>query len=188
MNFIKTLIPEVFIIDPIIHGDARGYFMESFLLDKFQTSILKTDFVQENESCSKYGVLRGLHYQTEPFAQSKLVRVIKGKIVDIALDIRKGSPTFGQHVAIELSGENKRQLFIPRGFAHGFSVLENDTIVQYKTDNLYSPEHERAILWNDPSLKIDWKIPENDILLSEKDKCHPLLEKADLFDYQRNLY
>lgn len=184
MNFIRTAIPDVYIIEPIVHGDGRGYFMESFLLSEFEREISKISFVQENESCSKYGVLRGLHYQAEPFAQSKLIRVVTGRIMDIAVDIRKGSPTFGKYMAVELSGENKRQLFIPKGFAHGFSVLEDNTIVQYKTDNIYSPSHERAILWNDPSLAIKWGIPAKDVILSDKDKKHPLLKDAYLFEYK----
>jgi len=188
MKFIKTHIPEVFIIEPNVYGDERGYFMESFLSLEFQEAVSKTIFIQENESSSKYGVLRGLHYQLEPYAQSKLLRVVSGRIIDIALDIRYGSPTFGKHIAVELSAANKRQLFIPRGFAHGFSVLENDTIVQYKTDNRYSPEHERAIIWNDPSLGIEWGISTEDIILSDKDKKHPLLKDALLFDYSRPLY
>jgi len=188
MKFIQTEIPEVYIVEPTVHGDSRGYFMESFLAWRFESEVRNTVFIQENESKSRYGVLRGLHYQIEPYSQSKLLRVITGRIIDIAVDIRTGSPTFGKHVSVELSAENKRQLFIPRGFAHGFSVLENDTIVQYKTDNPYSPEHERAIIWNDPDLNIDWKLPEHEILLSDKDRRHPTLKSAILFDYNKPLY
>lgn len=188
MKIIKTEIPEVVIIEPVVRGDSRGYFMESFLKEKFEREVKSTIFVQENESISSYGVLRGLHYQLSPFSQSKLIRVVTGKILDVAVDIRKGSPTFGKWVATVLSGENKRQLFVPRGFAHGFSVLENDTIVQYKTDNYYAPEFEAAIRWNDPALSIDWGLPVSDIKLSEKDKYHPMLADAKLFDYNENLY
>lgn len=169
MKFTRTDIPDVILIEPIVRGDNRGYFMETFLLDKFLKEVTNTTFVQENESCSSYGVLRGLHYQLPPHAQAKLVRVVKGKIYDVAVDIRKDSPTFGKYVGFELSGENKRQLFIPRGFAHGFVTLEDNTIVQYKTDNYYAPSYEGSILWKDESLKIIWPIDENKINLSEKD-------------------
>lgn len=188
MTIIPTEIPQVVLIDPVIRGDSRGYFMETFLKGKFREEILNTEFVQENESLSSRGVLRGLHYQLPPFAQSKLIRVVSGKIIDVAVDIRRGSPTFGKSVVAEISGENKRQIFIPRGFAHGFSVLENNTIVQYKTDNYYAPEYEAAVLWNDPALGIDWGVPADEILLSDKDKMHPLLKDAKLFDYGTNLY
>lgn len=188
MNIIKTEIPNVLIIEPIVRGDSRGYFMEVFLKEKFEREVISTVFVQENESISSYGVLRGLHYQLPPFSQSKLIRVVTGKILDVAVDIRKGSPTFGKSISTILSSENKRQLFIPRGFAHGFSVLEDDTIVQYKTDSYYSPAFEAAIRWNDPALSIDWGLPEGDIKLSEKDKIHPFLADAKLFDYNENLY
>lgn len=188
MTIIPTEIPQVVLIDPVIRGDSRGYFMETFLKGKFREEILNTEFVQENESLSSRGVLRGLHYQLPPFAQSKLIRVVSGKIIDVAVDIRKGSPTFGKSVVAEISGENKRQIFIPRGFAHGFSVLEDNTIVQYKTDNYYAPEYEAAVLWNDPALGIDWCMPADEILLSDKDKMHPLLKDAKLFDYGTNLY
>ena len=170
MNIIETKIEGLIIIEPTVYGDSRGYFMESYSKRIFQELIGDIDFVQENESKSKYGVVRGLHFQKEPYAQSKLVRVVKGAVWDIAVDIRNGSPTFGQHLAIELSEENKRQLFIPKGFAHGFSVISEEAIFQYKCDNYYNPESEDAILWNDPQLNIDWKIPYNDVILSEKDK------------------
>lgn len=188
MKIIETEIPGVVLIDPVVRGDSRGYFMETFLRGKFENEVICTEFVQENESLSSRGVLRGLHYQLPPYAQSKLVRVVSGKILDVAVDIRKGSPTFGRSVVAELSGENKRQIFIPRGFAHGFSVLEDDTIVQYKTDNYYAPEYEAAILWNDPALGIDWGIPASEILLSEKDTRHPLLKDAGVFDFSHSLY
>lgn len=170
MKIIETNIEGLIIIEPTVYGDSRGYFMESYSKKIFQELIGDIDFVQENESKSKYGVVRGLHFQKEPYAQSKLVRVVKGAVWDIAVDIRNGSPTFGQHLAIELSEENKRQLFIPKGFAHGFSVISEEAIFQYKCDNYYNPESEDAILWNDPQLNIDWKIPYNDVILSEKDK------------------
>lgn len=170
MKIIETGIKDLLIIEPTIFGDSRGYFMESFSKKRFQEVFGKIEFVQENESKSKYGVVRGLHFQTDPHAQSKLVRAVKGTVWDVAVDIRKGSPTYGKHVAVELSEDNKRQLFIPRGFAHGFSVLSEEAIFQYKCDNYYNPESEGAILWNDSDLNIDWRIPEADIILSEKDK------------------
>lgn len=189
MNIIETNIKEVIIIEPRIFNDARGYFFESFSERDFNSQVRQVKFVQDNESKSSYGVLRGLHFQKPPFCQSKLVRVIKGAVLDVAVDIRKGSPTFGKHVAVELTEDNHRQLFIPRGFAHGFSVLSDEVIFQYKCDNFYAPQSEGAIAWNDPDLNIDWKIPADRIILSEKDKNHPLLKDADwLFDYNENLY
>lgn len=170
MKAIKTEIEGLIILEPTVHGDNRGYFMEAFSDKVFRTLVGDVDFVQENESKSKYGVVRGLHFQEEPFAQAKLVRAVSGVIWDIAVDIRKGSPTFGKYVAIELSEDNKRQLFIPRGFAHGFSVLSEEAIFQYKCDNYYNPESEGAILWNDAELDIDWRIPEQDVIVSDKDK------------------
>lgn len=170
MKAIKTKIEGLIILEPTVHGDNRGYFMEAFSDKVFRTLVGDVDFVQENESKSKYGVVRGLHFQEEPFAQAKLVRAVSGVIWDIAVDIRKGSPTFGKYVAIELSEDNKRQLFIPRGFAHGFSVLSEEAIFQYKCDNYYNPESEDAILWNDAELDIDWRIPEQDVIVSDKDK------------------
>mgnify|MGYP000510635484 FL=1 len=169
MNIIKTSIEGVVIIEPRLFKDERGYFFESFNQREFEEKICKTTFVQDNESKSGYGVIRGLHYQKPPFAQSKLVRVIKGAVLDVAVDIRKGSPTFGQHVAVELTEENHRQFFIPRGFAHGFSVLSEEVIFQYKCDEFYHPEAEGAIAWNDTELGIDWKIPRDKVILSEKD-------------------
>lgn len=189
MNIIKTDIEGVVILEPRVFSDDRGYFMESFSQKFFETEVCKTVFVQDNESKSSYGVLRGLHFQKPPYAQSKLVRVVKGKVLDVAVDIRKGSPTFGKHVAVELTEENKRQFFVPRGFAHGFVVLSEEVIFQYKCDNFYAPQHEGAIAWNDPALNIDWLISEDDILLSDKDKKHPSLSDAEwLFDYNQNLY
>ena len=169
MNIIKTSIEGVVIIEPRLFKDERGYFFESFNQREFEEKVCKTTFVQDNESKSGYGVIRGLHYQKPPFAQSKLVRVIKGAVLDVAVDIRKGSPTFGQHVAVELTEENHRQLFIPRGFAHGFSVLSEEVIFQYKCDEFYHPEAEGVIAWNDTELGIDWKIPRDKVILSEKD-------------------
>jgi dTDP-4-dehydrorhamnose 3,5-epimerase len=176
MNVIKTAIDGVVILEPRIFKDDRGYFFESFSQREFEEKVCKTTFVQDNESKSSYGVLRGLHFQKPPFAQSKLVRVIKGVVLDVAVDIRKGSPTFGQYVSVELTGENHRQFFIPRGFAHGFSVLSEEVIFQYKCDNFYSPQSEGAIAWNDPDLNIDWRIPAEKVVLSEKDSKHPRLK------------
>lgn len=175
MKIIKTPISGVLIIEPKVFGDERGYFFESFSEKWFRENVYDTYFVQDNESKSKYGVLRGLHFQKPPYAQAKLVRVVKGKVLDVAVDIREKSPTFGKHVAVELSEENKRQLFIPRGFAHGFAVLSEEVIFQYKCDNYYAPDHEGGILWNDPQLNIDWKLPLEDIILSEKDKRNGIL-------------
>lgn len=175
MKIIQTDIEGVVIIEPTVFGDERGYFFESFSQKEFQEKVCHTVFVQDNESKSKYGVLRGLHFQKPPFEQAKLLRVVRGKVLDVAVDIRKNSPTFGRHVSTELSEENKRQLFIPRGFAHGFAVLSEEVIFQYKCDNYYAPPYEGAILWNDPQLNIDWKLPADALLLSEKDKNNPTL-------------
>ena len=190
MNVIKMAIDDVVIIEPKVFGDHRGYFFESFSQREFCEKVRKVDFVQDNESKSSYGVLRGLHFQKPPFCQSKLVRVVKGAVLDVAVDIRRGSPTFGQHVAVELTEDNHRQLFVPRGFAHGFVVLTDEVIFQYKCDNYYSPESEGAIAWDDPDLGIDWKIPADKVILSAKDTCHPRLKDAPwLFDYnEKNLY
>lgn len=190
MNFIRTDIKDVVIIEPQIHGDERGYFTETFRVDKLEEFLGYTiNFCQDNESKSSKGVLRGLHYQLPPFAQTKLVRVIQGSVLDITVDIRKGSPTFGQHVAVELSSENKRQLLVPRGFAHAFVVLEDDTVFTYKVDNYYSPENDRGIAFNDDSLGIDWKMADNELKLSVKDKQQPKLSEAsDLFEYGINYY
>lgn len=189
MNIIKTHIEGVVIIEPRVFTDARGYFFESFSQKKFEEEICKTTFVQDNESKSSYGVLRGLHFQKPPYCQSKLVRVVKGKVLDVAVDVRKGSPTFGQHVTVELTEDNKRQFFVPRGFAHGFVVLSEEVIFQYKCDNFYAPEHEGAIAWDDAELNIDWQIPTADVILSTKDLEHKTLKEADwLFDYNKALY
>ena len=190
MKYIKTEIPEVVIVEPIVFSDNRGYFMETFRKDKLEEAIgHSVDFVQDNESKSSHGVLRGLHFQLPPFAQSKLVRVIKGRILDIVVDIRRGSPTFGRHVSVELSEENKRMVFIPRGFAHGFVVLSEEAIFSYKVDNYYSQEHDRGIVFDDPVLSIDWQLSDDALQLSDKDRKQPLLADADqLFDYKENLY
>jgi len=190
MKFIKTEIPDVMIAEPIVFTDERGYFVETFRKDKLEKAIGHSiNFVQDNESKSSFGVLRGLHFQLPPFAQSKLVRVIKGKILDVVVDIRKGSPTFGKYVSAELSDENKRMLFIPRGFAHGFAVLSEEAIFSYKVDNYYSKESDRGIAFDDPALNIDWQINTDALQLSAKDQIQPLLTDADqLFDYGENLY
>ena len=189
MEVIKTDIDGVIIIEPRIFRDDRGYFFESFSQRDFQEKVCNTVFVQDNESKSSYGVLRGLHFQKPPYAQSKLVRVIKGAVLDVAVDIRKGSPTFGQHVAVELTEDNHRQFFIPRGFAHGFSVLTDEVIFQYKCDNFYAPQSEGALAGDDPDLGIDWRIPTDKVLLSEKDCHHSRLRDAEwLFDYNEKLY
>ena len=189
MDVIKTAIPGVVIVEPKVFGDARGYFLESWNQRDFDAAVGPIRFVQDNESKSRYGVLRGLHFQTGDCSQSKLVRVVSGRVLDVAVDIRKGSPWFGQHVCCELSGENHRQFFIPRGFAHGFSVLSEEAVFQYKCDRLYAPDHEGAIAWDDPALGIDWGLPLADIILSEKDKHHPTLaDSQDLFDYNTDLY
>ena len=170
MKFIKTVIPDVYIIEPSIFGDNRGYFLESFNLEKFEENVYPIKFVQDNESKSSIGVLRGLHFQKPPFDQAKLVRCVEGSVMDVAVDIRKGSPTYGKHVAVELSGENKRQLFVPRGFAHGFSVLSETAVFAYKVDNRYAPASDSGIRFDDKELNIDWGLTEEDIQLSEKDK------------------
>ena len=189
MKVIQTTIPEVVIIEPDVFGDSRGYFFESYSQKKFDELVRPVRFVQDNESKSKYGVLRGLHFQKGKDAQSKLVRVVKGRVLDVAVDIRKGSPTFGKYVAVELTEDNHRQLFVPRGFAHGFSVLSDEAIFQYKCDNLYAPHAEGAIAWNDPEIGIDWHLPAEDVLLSAKDATHPMLKYAeDLFDYKVDYY
>lgn len=176
MEVIKTDIEGVVILEPRIFRDARGYFFESFSAREFQEKVSPVTFVQDNESYSSYGVVRGLHFQKPPFAQAKLVRVIKGAVLDVTVDLRKGSPTFGKHVAVELTEENHRQLFIPRGLAHGFAVLSPEVLFQYKCDNYYAPQSEGGIAWNDPALGIDWRIPTDRMILSEKDTRHPLLQ------------
>jgi len=190
MTFTRTEIPDVVVIEPTVHGDSRGYFVETFRQDKLEEFLgYKINFCQDNESKSSKGVLRGLHYQLPPHAQTKLVRVIQGKVLDIAVDIRKNSPTFGQHVAVELTSENKKQLLVPRGFAHGFVVLEDDTIFAYKVDNYYSPENDRGIAFNDPSLNVDWILNHDELNLSDKDTKQPLLKDTnDLFEYGVDYY
>ena len=178
MNVIKTDIEGVVVIEPQVFGDERGYFFESFNAECFLAETgIDVAFVQDNESCSKRGVLRGLHFQREPYAQAKLVRVVQGRVLDVALDIRPGSPTFGNYVATELSGENHRQMFIPKGFAHGYVVLEDDTVFQYKCDEYYHPESEAGIAWNDPQIGIEWPLPEDEIILSDKDRKHATLKE-----------
>jgi dTDP-4-dehydrorhamnose 3,5-epimerase len=179
LNFIPQSIPDVLLIEPTVHGDSRGYFMESFrqdLLDDFLG--YEVNFVQDNESRSSKGVLRGLHYQLPPSAQAKLVRVIEGRVLDVALDIRQSSPTFGQYVSKELSSDNHHQLFIPRGFAHGFVVLSESAVFAYKVDNYYSPNDDRGIAFDDPEIDIDWVLKSDELQLSDKDKSHPVLSKA----------
>ena len=190
MKFTRTKIEDVVIIEPQIHGDDRGYFVETFRADKLEEFLgYKINFCQDNESKSSRGVLRGLHYQLSPKAQTKLVRVIQGKVLDIAIDIRKGSPTFGKHVSVELSSENKKQLLVPRGFAHGFVVLEDDTIFAYKVDNYYSPENDRGIAFDDKDLCIDWMLDTNELKLSAKDRVQPnLCETQDIFEYGVDYY
>ena len=176
MTILSTEIQGPLIIEPTVHGDSRGYFMESFNQRDFeQATGIAAPFVQDNESKSSYGVLRGLHYQKPPFAQSKLVRVVLGRVLDVAVDIRIGSPTYGRHVAVELSADNHRQFYIPRGFAHGFAVLSPEALFQYKCDNYYNPQSEGAIAWNDPDLAIDWQLPHSAVLLSSEDSNHPRL-------------
>ncbi len=189
MEVIKTEIEGVVIIEPRIFHDERGYFYESFSQREFEEKVCKTVFVQDNQSKSSYGVLRGLHFQKAPYSQSKLVRCIKGRVLDVAVDIRKGSPTFGKYVAVELSEDNHRQFFVPRGFAHGFAVLSDEAVFQYKCDNYYNKESEGSIAWNDESLSIDWKIDMDKVVLSEKDKNSKPLAQADyLFDYNTDYY
>ncbi len=178
MNVIKTDIGGVFVIEPQVFGDERGYFFESFNAERFRAQTgVEVTFVQDNESRSKRGVLRGLHFQREPHAQAKLVRVVQGRVLDVAVDIRPESPTFGKYVMTELSGENHRQMFIPKGFAHGYVVLEDDTVFQYKCDEYYHPEYEGGIAWNDPEIGIEWPLAESEITLSDKDRKHPTLKE-----------
>ena len=190
MIYNETFIKGVFVIEPKVFGDHRGYFTESWSQRDFDAAVGRhIHFVQDNESKSRYGVVRGLHFQKGAFAQSKLVRVVSGRVLDVVVDIRKGSPWFGQHVACELTGENHRQFFVPRGFAHGFAVLSEEAVFQYKCDAYYNPSEEAAIAWNDPALGIDWGVPASDIVLSEKDMHHPLLSQSDdLFDYSIDYY
>ena len=179
MKVIKTEIPDLLIIEPEVFEDDRGYFFESYNQNDFEKANLNFNFVQDNQSKSNYGVIRGLHYQIEPYAQTKLVRVLSGKIFDVTVDIRKGSPTFGKWVGVELSEENKKQVLVPKGLAHGFSVLSETAVVFYKCDNFYHPESDRGIIYNDKSLNIDWKIDVGKAIVSEKDLKHPTLENTD---------
>lgn len=189
MEIVRTAIPDVVIVEPRVFGDSRGYFFESWSQREFDALVRPVHFVQDNESRSSYGVVRGLHFQKGAFSQSKLVRVVEGSVLDIAVDIRRGSPTFGRHVAVELTADSHRQLFIPRGFAHGFSVLSEQAVFQYKCDNYYAPQAESAIAWDDPALAIDWRVSPEEAILSEKDRHHPLLADCpDLFDYGTDLY
>ncbi|MBQ6187551.1 MAG: dTDP-4-dehydrorhamnose 3,5-epimerase [Prevotella sp.] len=181
MNYIKTAIEGVYIIEPKVFSDSRGYFMETWKQTEFNENVYKVDFMQENESKSSYGVVRGLHYQRGEFSQAKLVRVIRGCVVDVAVDLRQSSPTFGKHVMVKLSDTNKRQLFIPRGFAHGFAVLSDEAIFTYKVDNVYAPQTEACIRWNDPALGIKWPLPEADVMTSEKDMRGVTLSEAETF-------
>ena len=182
MNFLETAVQGVYVIEPKVYNDARGYFFEAWKKEDFEEHLGRVEFIQDNESKSSYGVLRGLHYQKGEFSQAKLVRVIKGKVLDVAVDIRRSSPTFGKHVMVELSEENKRQLFIPRGFAHGFLVLSDEAIFTYKVDNVYAPQAEAGIRWNDPQLAIEWPIDPKDVLTSEKDLNAPFFGDAVLFE------
>ena len=189
MLFERTKIDDVIIINPKVHEDDRGYFIETFRQDQLESFLgYKINFCQDNESKSSKGVLRGLHYQLSPAAQTKLVRVIQGSVLDVAVDIRKGSPTFGEHVAVKLSDKNKRQLFIPRGFAHGFIVLEDNTIFTYKVDNLYNENLDRGLAFNDPMLAIDWRSSSSDLILSHKDMNQVVLAEAEVFDFGDDLY
>ena len=189
MEVIQTAIDGVVIIEPKVFKDQRGYFFESFSQREFEAKVRKINFVQDNESMSSYGVMRGLHFQRPPYTQSKLVRCVKGKVLDVAVDIRKGSPTYGQHVAVELSEDNHRQFFVPRGFAHGFAVLTDTAVFQYKCDNFYAPQADGGISIKDESLGIDWKIPTDMAILSEKDTLHSCLKDFDSpFSYDEDLY
>ena len=189
MEVIKTAIDGVVIIEPKVFKDQRGYFFESFSQREFEAKVRKINFVQDNESMSSYGVMRGLHFQRPPYTQSKLVRCVKGRVLDDAVDIRKGSPTYGQHVAVELSEDNHRQFFVPRGFAHGFAVLSDTAVFQYKCDNFYAPQADGGISIKDESLGIDWKIPTDMAILSEKDTLHSCLKDFDSpFSYDEDLY
>ena len=182
MEFIKTDIPDCIIIKPKIFGDERGYFFESWRDEWMQDLGITNRFIQDNQSSSRYGVIRGLHYQLPPHPQAKLVRVLKGKVLDVAVDVRVGSPTFGKHVAVELSAENKMQFFIPHGFAHGFAVLSEEAVFAYKCDDYYHPETEKGIMWNDPQLNIDWKIDPKDAIISDKDKVHKSFAEGSYYN------
>ena len=176
MKLTRTEIDGLLLFEPDIFRDGRGYFCETYSSRRYEEALPGVLFVQDNESLSSYGVIRGLHFQKPPYAQAKLVRCVKGRVLDVAVDIRKGSPTYGRHFAVELSDENHLQLFIPRGFAHGFSVLSEEAVFQYKCDNFYCPSSEGAVAWNDPDIGIDWKLPPEDVVLSAKDSHHPFLK------------
>ena len=182
MEYIKTDVEGVYIIEPRVFNDSRGYFFESWKQTEFEEHIGKVNFVQDNESKSCKGVLRGLHYQKGDASQAKLVRVIKGRVLDVAVDIRKSSPTYGKHIMVELNEDNKRQLFIPRGFAHGFLVLSDEAVFTYKVDNPYAPQSEAGIRWDDPDLHIQWPINADEVITSEKDLTHPVMKNAELFE------
>jgi dTDP-4-dehydrorhamnose 3,5-epimerase len=189
MNFKRLAISEVVLCEPSVFGDDRGYFAETFRQDELDDFLgFSIPFCQDNESKSSFGVLRGLHYQLPPFAQTKLVRVIKGRVLDVSLDIRKGSPTFGQHVAVELTEENKKQVLIPKGFAHGFVVLSKEAIFAYKVDNYYSPESDRGLAFNDATIGVNWQLDIEQLKLSDKDTKQPLLKDCDCFNFEMNLY
>ncbi len=179
MNIIKTEINGLFIVEPRVFRDSRGYFFESFNQREFAEKVAPVNFVQDNESKSSYGVVRGLHFQKPPYDQAKLVRVVSGKVLDVAVDLRSGSPTYGKYCSVELSGDNQRQFFIPKGFAHGFSVLSEEVVFQYKCDNFYTPGSEGSVLWDDPDIGIDWGIPYEDVILSEKDRKSPLFKDLE---------
>ncbi len=190
MEVIHTAIDEVLILEPRVFGDARGYFFEAYSEREFCEKVCRTHFVQDNQSRSVYGVVRGLHYQLPPYAQAKLLRCICGRVLDVAVDIRRGSPTFGKYVAVELTDRDHRQLFIPKGFAHGFAVLSDEAVIQYKCDSYYAPQAEGALMWNDPSIGIEWPVPADRVILSDKDRRHPTLDDpaAQLFDYNERPY
>lgn len=183
MKYLETALEGVYIVEPKVFGDERGWFAETFRLDLFREIVPNVEFVQENESFSEGTVVRGLHYQLPPFAQAKLVRVVEGRVLDVAVDIREGSPTFGEHVAVELSDKNQRQLFVPRGFAHGFAVLGKRARLQYKCDNYYAPHAEGGVLFSDPAIGIDWGVELSEAIMSQKDMEQPLLKDAKLFTY-----
>jgi dTDP-4-dehydrorhamnose 3,5-epimerase len=188
MNFINTAIPGVMLLKPLVFEDSRGYFMELFRANVFNAQGPKTTYVQQSESKSRYGVIRGLHYQLPPNAQTKIVRVVAGKVIDVAVDIRKDSPSFGKHVSAELSSDNKQMLLIPRGFAHGFAVLSETAIINYMVDGYYAPGSERGIVYNDPALGIDWKLDAHEVELSKKDSEYPKLRDAEVFETGADLY
>lgn len=184
MNVIETAIPEVLLFEPRVFGDERGYFLETYRQDIFEKYVGKVNFVQDNESKSSYGVLRGLHFQKPPFTQSKLVRAVSGRVLDVAVDMRKGSPWYGRHVAVELDAERKNMLWVPKGFAHGFAVLTDYAVFAYKCDNYYAPDHDAGVIWNDPALGIEWGVSEKDICVSRKDALLPSFDAAYCFPFE----